>query len=354
MSLRRSRSLRKAAKLVVRGVRSDSRKRIRGRSGQSGYVVRKGDVWHGRFYVDVPGQEARSRKSVPIGPAVGDSKLTKSEAKNKLQDYLQQIGINKASYLQKTLEPVQTFKEVAEWYMQNKLPFQKPSSKDSGAAIIKANLIPAFGHLNIDKVDERAVQEWVSDLHKKSRWKPKTIHNNWKYLRIVLGKRHVSGWDVKLPTIVQLEQRYFTPEEVDKIVDTAEGQYKALFALQFATGMRFGELAGLHVEDLDFEESVVHVRRSVYRHQEVTPKTAAGYRDVDVHPNIMTMLKEHVGDRQSGIVFTGRRGKHVVCGNVNRYFLKPILKKLGLPIGTSHAMRHGRVSVLQQNQVPGD
>lgn len=69
------------------GVGSETRKRMRSRSGQKGQVVRKGDVWHGRFYVDVPGQQERVRKSVPIGLAAGEEKLTKSEAKNKLQEY---------------------------------------------------------------------------------------------------------------------------------------------------------------------------------------------------------------------------------------------------------------------------
>jgi integrase len=41
-------------------------------------------------------------------------------------------------------------------------------------------------------------------------------------------------------------------------------------------------------------------------------------------------------------------------GNVNRYILKPLCKKLEIPIGTTHAFRHGRVSLLQQNSVPGD
>jgi len=39
-----------------------------------------------------------------------------------------------------------------------------------------------------------------------------------------------------------------------KIVDGCKNpQHKALFAIQAATGARFGEIAGLHVEDLDFE-----------------------------------------------------------------------------------------------------
>jgi integrase len=112
--------------------------------------------------------------------------------------------------------------------------------------------------------------------------------------------------------------------------------------------MRFGEVAGLHVEDLDFDNSVVHIRRSVYLHGETTPKTAAGYRDVDIHPDVMAMLKKHIGDRQTGLVFIGRRGKPLVVGNVNGYVLKPILKKLELPYGTTHAMRHGAVSRFQE------
>jgi integrase len=138
------------------------------------------------------------------------------------------------------------------------------------------------------------------------------------------------------------------------IIDAAEGQYKVLFALQFATGMRFGEAAGLHVEDLDFKESVIRIRRSTFVHQEVTTKTKAGFREIDVDPTMMKMVKDYLGDRQSGRVFESKNGTPLVNGNVNRYVLKPLCKKLEIPIGTTHAFRHGRVSLLQQNSVPGD
>lgn len=327
---------------------------MKARSGQAGSIVRKGDVWHGRFYMDVNGQNKRSRKSVPIGPAIGDGKLTESEAKRKFREYLHELGVNKPSYLERTLRPVQTFEEAAKWWEENKLPFHKLSSQDSGGSIVKAHLKPTFGKLPIDLVDERAVQEWVSGLHRKGELKPKSIHNMWKILRLVLGKRHVSGWSITLPPLIQKEQRYFTVEEVQKIIDEAEGQYKALFAVHYLCAMRFGEVAGLHIEDLDFDNSVIHIRRSVFKNVETTPKTAAGYRDVDVHPDAMVMLKKHIGIRQSGRIFSSRRGTPLVVGNVNRYVLKPILKKLGLPYGTSHAFRHGGVSRFQEAGVHGD
>src|ERR1041385_3744232 len=56
-------------------------KSMRFRSGQSGAVVRKGQMWHGRYYVDVPGKETRRRASIPLGSV---KELNKSEAKRKL------------------------------------------------------------------------------------------------------------------------------------------------------------------------------------------------------------------------------------------------------------------------------
>ncbi len=139
-----------------------------------------------------------------------------------------------------------------------------------------------------------------------------------------------------------------------KIVDKAEDQYKPLFALQFVAGIRFGELADLHVEDLDFKHSIIHIRRSTYRLREVTPKTDAGRRDVCVDPETMTMIREYLGSRQTGRLFQTKNGTPVVHNNVNRHVLKPLCKELKIPVGTTHAFRHGRISVLQQNRVPGD
>ncbi len=65
------------------------------RPGQSGSVVKKGRMWHGRYYADVPGQEERKRMSVPLGSI--DS-MTKSEAKRKLRSLLEEKGINSEAH----------------------------------------------------------------------------------------------------------------------------------------------------------------------------------------------------------------------------------------------------------------
>jgi len=42
-----------------------------------------------------------------------------------------------------------------------------------------------------------------------------------------------------------------------------------------------------------------------------------------------------------------RLGTPLKVGDVDRYVLKPICKRLGIPKGTMHAFRHGRVSRMQ-------
>src|ERR1700733_3838316 len=323
------------------------------RGGQSGTVVKKGNWWHGRYYIDVAGSTKRARKSVAIGHC---DEMTKPDARRKLAVMLNDLGVNKNSYLEKALTPVKLFSEQAGWWEANVLPMHKPSSQNSSHDILKKHLIPYFGQMPMDTISEGTVQEWISGLKLQGKLEPKTIGNMWKVLKLVIGKP-TREWTIRLPEIPEIpetEQRYFTPKEMQQLIDAAEGQYKALFALQFATGMRFGQMAGLHVEDLDFSELIVYIRRSTFIHQEVSPKSKAGHREVDVDAGTMAIVKSYLGDRTSGRVFKSRNGTPLVNGNVNRFVLKPLCGKIGIPVGTTHEFRHGRVSVLQQNGVPGD
>jgi hypothetical protein len=49
------------------------------RSGQNGYIERKGNAYHVRYWIDVPGQEKRAHKGVRLCPVSGPGKLTKPE-----------------------------------------------------------------------------------------------------------------------------------------------------------------------------------------------------------------------------------------------------------------------------------
>jgi integrase len=149
------------------------------------------------------------------------------------------------------------------------------------------------------------------------------------------------------------EQRWFSQEEIGRIVGAAEGQYKVLFHLAGTSGLRFGELAGLHVEDIDLGRGVIRVQRSVWHGAEVTPKTRNGFREVWIDSGTVELLRKHLGTRTTGRVFQTRNATPL-SAEVLRLVLYPICDRLGIPRGGMHAFRHGRVSHLQANNVPPD
>jgi integrase len=87
---------------------------------------------------------------------------------------------------------------------------------------------------------------------------------------------------------------------------------------------------------------------------EVSTKTKKGYRDVFIDSSTVQMLKAHLGSRTTGRVFQTKNGTPLENHNIVRQVLKPICKRLGIALGGMHAFRHGRVSHLQANNVPGD
>ena len=99
---------------------------------------------------------------------------------------------------------------------------------------------------------------------------------------------------------------------------------------------------------------VVHVRRSVWRGQEVSPKTRKGYREVWIDSATVRMLQAYLGNRTSGRVFRTRNGTPLNDHDLLQDVLYTICDRLEIPRGGMHAFRRGRVSHMQQNHVPPD
>lgn len=326
---------------------------------QTGSVRLIGRMWQGRYWRDVPGKEKRDHPSVVLG---SKSEMTKPEARRKLLDIIEKEGLNNTDFL-KHLEmpavPVMTFNGVVDSWELKRLPQLKESTQYTAPVLNRKYLRPFFGNMVLENIKTGVINDWVADLTRKGRH-PKTVHNLWKQFRAIMNwhaqqnDEPKRAWYPSLPVIPELEQRWFTQDEMRRIVAVATGQYRVLFHLAGFSGLRSGELSGLHVEDIDFVRGVVRVRRSVWRGIEVSTKTKKGYRDVFVDSNTLQMLKNYLGDRTTGRVFQTCNGTPLENHNIVRQVLKPICKRLGIAPGGMHAWRHGRVSHLQANNVPGD
>lgn len=316
-------------------------------------------MWRGRYYVDVQGQDKRRKVAVQLGSI---HNMTKSEAKRKLRSLIEGQGLNKDSHLEHVEVGARMFASEASWWRENKLSLFKPSCQETMGKHLDKYLLSRFGSLPIAAIDERRVQEFIAELARteykkpngvRKRLSPKSIRNIIGVLKLILGKKAWAEWNLSMPESPLKEQRCFTPGEMLQIINAATGQWKVLFATLATTGMRCGEAFGLHVEDIDFKASRIFIRRSVWNGQEVSVKTKRGYRAVTVEAALCEMLALHLGERRGGRVFQTRNGTPFCKSNVRRK-LSEILKSLKLAPAGLHAFRHGRVSLLQANQVPGD
>jgi len=71
-----------------------------------------------------------------------------------------------------------------------------------------------------------------------------------------------------------------TPEEIMAFLKELPDPLRTMIELDAFTGLRRGELIGLRWQDVDFENLVLHIRRSVVAMVEGAPKTEASLKDV--------------------------------------------------------------------------
>jgi integrase len=179
---------------------------------------------------------------------------------------------------------------------------------------------PKFGNWPIGRILRENVQEWVNEMTAEGLG-PRTVRWTHGVLRMTLdhaitdrklrGKNPASS--VRFPAMGETSHVYLTAVEVAKLAelcDTATGkdsraakQGDVVLILAY-TGLRFGELTGLNVEDVDLEARRIRVRRSIThlsgRPIEGPPKSRAGRRSVPIPERLVPILKRRVEGRTAG------------------------------------------------------
>jgi integrase len=139
-------------------------------------------------------------------------------------------------------------------------------------------------------------------------------------------------------------------EEVKRIIDVAEGKWRALFITAVFTGMRASELRGLTWHNIDFHDKVIHVRqRADIRGSIGNTKSAAGTRKVPMTPMVLNALKEWKlasPNNEKGFVFANRLGTPEYHSNIVFRAFCPtqvkagVVDKHGNAKYNFHALRH--------------
>jgi integrase len=340
------------------------------RSGQGGYVERKGNAFYVRFRIDVPGREKRAYKSIRICPAFGPGKMTKPERERRAKQIIAESGADTEEHF-KLVAAVSlgvTFKQQAEWFMahvqaRKRKPI-KPATAKSWENCIKKWLNPHLGAVPLSAVNNPLLKELVSKMADAG-LSAKSIHNYIQIAKLVVASAmnehgeelYLRKWNngfMDLPEVKNQHTPTFSAEDVTKIVAGAGGQYRVLYALLAGTGLRIGEVAGLEVSDISADGMTLKIRQSVWNGRMQTPKTTNAFREIDLHPSLATMLQTHVGQRKSGLLFSTATGKPISQTNILKRSLHPILKEMKCNKAGFHSFRRYRVTHLRKNRVPED
>ena len=153
------------------------------------------------------------------------------------------------------------------------------------------------------------------------------------------------------------EDDVLTPEEIMALLKELPEPLRTAAELDAFTGLRRGELIGLQWEDVDFENLVIHVRRSVVMMVQGAPKTEASAKDVPLDAALAeSLLKLRlVGpyNRETDWVFASptMKGKQPLWPETLwRRYGRPAVKaaKIQKRVGF-HTFRHTYTTLLTQN-----
>ncbi|MCH0561470.1 site-specific integrase [Streptomyces sp. MUM 16J] len=159
-----------------------------------------------------------------------------------------------------------------------------------------------------------------------------------------------------------------TAPEARRLLQTASSnRLHALYELALRTGLRRGELLGLHWEDLDLDGGTASIHRSLQRTRTdglavLHTKTRASERRIALPTECIHSLKSHrerhqeerqaagIGWTDSGLVFTTPTGRPLDPANLTRRFGR-LLDRAGLRRIRFHDLRHSTATLLLEQGV---
>lgn len=260
---------------------------------------------------------------------------TVSEVKHKIQELQYQV---KAGLYVKNNNA--TIKELAQKMIDEQLALNeiKQSSYDRKAESLK-RLEPIYD-IKIQDIDEDEIKQF---LITQVNYSQSTINKVYQLLKAVMReairKKIITENPmeyIKKPKSKQeiVKVRALTLAEQTKLLDILKNEdilYSEQMLLSMFTGMRMGEINALEVRDIDLRKGIITVRKTVSRGnygQTVInnrTKTQAGMRKLKINSDIVQFLKECIGDKKSGLLFT-RKGSIITTSQVNNEYSRTVKK----------------------------
>ena len=271
------------------------------------------------------------------------------------------------------------FQDFAEqWFEEYAKVNLRPTSYARMKQLTK-RVYPAIGHKRLDKITARDIQKFVTDMlvngKNMNTGKPlsrKTAVHHLSFISDVFSYAIRMGMltdnpcrRVYVPKQEQDEKQIYTIDEVKKLYENLRSEpmkYQVYLLLAIYSGYRRSEMLGLEWKDIDFENNIIHVRRTSQYTAEKgiytdTTKTRKSKRVSKMPVSIMNLLKHFKSEQEAEAAQLGTKWEdhdrlftkwNGAPMNPQTPFewLKGYCERIGVPFRNIHSLRHLHASLL--------
>lgn len=173
-------------------------------------------------------------------------------------------------------------------------------------------ILKRFGRYPVDEVKISQIREFLSELT------PATKEACAKVFRGIMQEAlydmAINDNPFKFIAVKKARAKQAKPfgkDEIERLIDNADGWFKNFLAVAFYTGMRTGELIAVRWECVDWENGLIEVNATKRKGEIGETKTEAGNRRIPIFNPLMPYLKEQyrLTGQQNGFVFLNEDGK---------------------------------------------
>lgn len=291
---------------------------------------------------------------------------TKKDAQRFLTAKLREKDLG--TFVEPTTESVSLY--LNRWLAETAKPRIRVETYNSYEKVVETYIQKYLGTKKLSQLQGYHIQKFYNDLQRQG-LSPRTVHYCHSILSSALKQAvrwkmmaHNPCDDCDLPKMLKEEMKYYTPEQVKLFLEKArEDKFYALFFLALETGMRPGEYLGLQWKDIDWEQGLLTVRRTLkaqtgggFSYGE--PKTKKSRRSIPLSSALKAVLKTHrtaqlkekmkIRDsyQDSDLLFATEIGTPLLTGNLyNRHFDR-IRSDASLPRIRLYDLRHTNATML--------
>jgi len=244
----------------------------------------------------------------------------------------------------------------------------KPITYEQYQRQVRVHIVPSLGQVKLRSLNPELVQD-LYDSKIAAGLKPASV----RYIHTVLHnalehahKRRLIPENVASktdpPKVRPPEIQPLDAEQTRKLLDAAHTEPQgSLYVVAVTSGLRIGELLALRWTDVDLEQGVMRVSRTLSRAKGgprfTTPKNGKG-RPVTLTREAIEALRSHRKDQNevrlklgtlwedNDLIFASEMGRSLTRDFVDRRSYKPLLKRAGLPEKRLHDLRHTCATLL--------